>query len=192
MVSTYTVHFDTETGGIETQHPTIQLAAVAVDQNGDECGAFQQRIAFDVAACDPEALTMNHYDAALWADAVTPAVTAAKFAAWLRPFSSVQLVSKRTGRPYAVAQLAGYNALTFDMPRLREMFGASFFPCSYRVRDIMQRVLFYFDESGETPPENFKLSTVAQYFGIDTAGAHDALMDARLSAAVYRCVREAL
>lgn len=183
-----TVYFDTETGGVEPKHPTIQLAAIAVE-DGREVSAFEQNIAFDEADCDPAALAMNHYDRALWTEtAVSSAVTAARFAKWLRPYQTVTLTSKRTGNPYTVARLAGYNALTFDLPRLKALFGASFFPCEYLVRDVLQRVVFYFDETGKARPENFKLSTVAAHFGIPTDGAHGALADARMSAAVYAAV----
>ncbi len=181
-----TVYFDTETGGVEPTRPTIQLAAIAVE-DGRELSSFEQNIAFKESDCDPQALAMNHYDAALWTEtAVSPAVTAARFAAWLRPYQAVTLTSKRTGQPYTVARLSGYNALTFDLPRLKALFGASFFPCEYLVRDVLQRVVFYFDETGEPRPENFKLSTVAAHFGIPTDGAHGALADARMAAAVYQ------
>lgn len=189
-MSAYVVYFDTETGGVLPEHPTIQLGAVAVDDSGREVSAFTQNLAFNEADADPEALTMNHYDPALWLDAVTPAVCAAKFAAWLKPYSSVSLVSKRTGNPYTVARLAGYNAVSFDLPRLRQMFGAQFFPCEFLVRDVLQHALFYFDRFGY-PPENFKLATVAAHFGIDTTGAHGAVEDARMCARLHRAMMEA-
>jgi DNA polymerase III epsilon subunit-like protein len=189
---TYTIYFDTETGGVESRHPTIQLAAIAVDQSGAEVSSFEQKISFNEADCDPEALAMNHYEAAAWAEAVTPAVTAARFAAWLRPYQSVTLTSKRTGNPYQVARLAGYNALTFDLPRLKAMFGTQFFPCEYLVRDVLQWALFWFDEHhGATPPDNFKLTTIAAWFGVSTEGAHGALADARMCAALSLALREA-
>lgn len=182
-----TVYFDTETGGVQPQHPTIQLAAIAVE-NGREVSPFEQNIAFSPMECDQEALALNHCTPEAWADAVAPRVAASRFAAWLRPYQSVTLMSKRTGQPYTVAQLAGYNAVKFDEPRLRELFGALFCPWSYLVRDVLQRVLFYFDESGETAPENFKLTTVAEHFGIPTEGAHGALADARMAWRVYEAV----
>jgi DNA polymerase III epsilon subunit-like protein len=186
----FVVYFDTETGGVLPEQPTIQLAAVAIDQDGDEAGAFEQNIVFNVKDCDPEALKMNHYTAEAWKDAVSPAATAAKFATWLRPFQSVTLTSKRTGKPYNVARLAGYNA-QFDTPRLKAMFGASFFPCEYLVRDVLQRALFFFDETQAPKPENFKLSTVCKAFGVDTDGAHGALADARMCAKLHQAIREA-
>lgn len=186
----YIVYFDVETGGVEPHHPTIQLAAIAVDEGGAETSSFEQLIEFEEAACDPAALAMNHYDRDKWSLAVTPIVCARKFAAWLQPFQSVLMTSKRTGAPYTVAQLAGYNALTFDLSRVKALFGKSFFPCSYQVLDVLQRVHFWFVEHpDESRPENLKLSTVAAWLGIDTSGAHEALTDVRLCAEVWRRLR---
>lgn len=185
------VYFDTETGGVEPTRPTIQLAAVAM-ADGKELGAFSQNIAFNEADADQEALALNHYDREAWKDAVSPPKVAERFAEWLRPYQSVKLISKRTGRPYTVARLAGYNALTFDLPRLKAMFGPSFFPCEYLVRDVLQRALFWFDEHPDAPkPENFKLATVCEAFGVATDGAHGALADARMSAALAEAMRDA-
>jgi DNA polymerase III epsilon subunit-like protein len=182
-----TVYVDTETGGVLPQHPTIQLAAVAM--RGDvELASFEQKIQFNEADCDPEALKMNHYTAEAWADAVSPAIAASRFAAWLRPHSTVPKVSK-AGKPYNVARVSGYNYVAFDGPRVRALFGTQFCPLEFLARDVLQRVLFYFDETGETPPENFKLSTVAAHFGLSTDGAHDALADARMAAKVYAAVK---
>lgn len=185
------VYFDFETGGVEARHPSIQLAAVAWD-GAVELASFEQKIAFNETHADPQALEMNHYDRQAWVDAKSPRIVAAKFAAWLKPFQAVSLTSKRTGAPYTVARLAGYNAATFDMPRLRELFSDAFLPAEYPVRDVLQRVAFYFDEHRETPPpSNMKLSTVCEFFGIKSDGAHDALADARMCAALHQALRHA-
>jgi DNA polymerase III epsilon subunit-like protein len=186
------VYFDLETGGIEPHRPTIQLAAVAME-GAIEVASFEQNIAFNEADCDPEALRLNHYDRERWArEAVPPLVCAARFAAWLRPFQTVTLTSKRTGQPYTVARIAGYNAVSFDVPRLREMFSGQFFPCEYLTRDVLQRALFYFDEHPHGPqPASFKLATVCAMFGIDTDGAHGALADARMCARLHRVIVDA-
>lgn len=190
MTPNYTVYFDLETGGVEPKHPVIQLAAVAVDETGTEHDAFMARLQFNEADCDPEALKMNHYDAAVWHDAIPPQRAVVRFSTWLTPFKSLTLTSKRTGRDYTVAKLSGYNALTFDAPRLRALFGDQFTPWSHQIRDVMQRALFWFDEHPHAAkPENYKLSTVAAYFGLNADGAHDALADARLSAALAARLR---
>ena len=89
----------------------------------------------------------------------------------------------KAGNPYNVARLAVYN-VGFDGPRLEALFGTQFTPWDRRVRDVLQRVYWYFDRAQQTvPPENFKLTTVAKWFGVTLDGdAHDALFDARLCA----------
>jgi len=183
----YTIFFDLETGGVEPSHPTIQLGAIAVDASGAEVAAFETKIAFDVAKAAPKALELNHCAAEAWKGAVTPTQAAGKFSAFVKPYSSIEMISKRTGQPYNVAKLAGYNAITFDLPRLKALYAEQFFPCAYLVRDVLQRALFYFDEHPTiAKPENMKLGTVCAYFGI-TNGTHDALADARLSAKLCAC-----
>lgn len=184
----YTVYFDLETGGIEMRHPVIQLAAIAVDESLSECGTFERKIAFSVEACDPEALRVNHFTAEAWKDATSPAATIGAFNAWLKPFSSIEKLSQRTGAPYMLAKLAGYNAVTFDGPRLKAMYVGSFFPCSYQIRDVMQRAFWWCDEHGIVP-EDFKLTTLCRYFSIPTDGAHDALTDVRLTIALAKAMR---
>lgn len=181
-----TIYFDLETGGVNDE-PVIQLAAVALNADWSEAGTFEQKIKFDPAACDPEALKLNRYDPEAWKDAVAPAIAVARFSSFVKPHSTVEMISKRTGAPYTVARLAGYNALTFDMPRLRAMYGPTFFPCSYHVRDVLQRAMFWFDEHNvEVKPKDLKLSTLCEYFGIETGGAHEALTDVRMTIALYR------
>lgn len=52
-MSTYTIYFDTETGGVQPTHPTIQFAAIAVDNDTmEEVADFECKIAFDEASAD--------------------------------------------------------------------------------------------------------------------------------------------
>lgn len=182
-----TVYFDFETGGVNNE-PSIQLAAVAVDEAWKEVDSFERKIKFDPAECSPDALKINGYTAEAWKDALPPSAVAVKFAQWIKPHSTVEMISQRTGNPYTVARLAGYNALTFDLPRLRALFGKNFFPCSYHVRDVLQRAMFYFDEHPDIAekPKNLKLSELCAYFGIENAGAHEALTDVRMTVALHR------
>jgi DNA polymerase III epsilon subunit-like protein len=183
-----TIYFDFETGGTEPHHPSIQLAAIAVDdETGNELASFDERIAFDESKCDDEALLINSWDMDQWKNAPSPAVVAKRFAQFIEPHKCVKMVSKRTGKPYFVAKGAAYNA-PFDWPRLRELFGDSFLPVSYLVRDVLQRVIFHFDENGN-PPESFKLSEVCKHVGLDVNGAHDALADVRMTAALHHRIQ---
>jgi DNA polymerase III epsilon subunit-like protein len=185
-----TIFFDVETGGTQPQHPTIQLAAVAIDdESWKELDSFQVKIQFDPATCDPEALKMNHYDPEVWAaTAKSRSAIAGLFSRWSQPYLCVQMESKRKpGVKFWVASLAGHNAQTFDLPRLQELFAGTFFPFSYHVRDTLQRAMWFYHEHPElTRPESLKLSVLAQAFGIDATGAHDALTDVRLSVQIAR------
>lgn len=187
----FLIVFDTETGGVTPDKPTIQLAAVAYNEiNWAECACFEAKLKFNESDADRAALDMNHYDPLVWAkEAITNAEALKKFDSWSKPYRSMEMISQRTNRPYYVGKLAGYNALTFDLPRLQALYSGQFFPFSYQVRDILQRVLFYFDEHKVAPPANFRLSTVCEYFNISAAGAHDALTDVRLAAALLRRLR---
>lgn len=185
----WTTYFDFETSGLELTNPPIQLAAIIIkDSDWSEVAAFERKLTFDISLANPEALAMNHYDADVWArEAVTPLRVLSEFIAFTKPYLCVEMKSKRTGAPYYVGKLAGHNALKFDLPILQRMFGTSFFPFSYHVKDTLQRALFYFDEHPEVKrPENLKLSTLCEAMGISIDGAHDALADVRMSAALAR------
>lgn len=188
-MAAYTVYFDLETGGVEMRHPVIQLAAIAVDESLTECGTFEEKIAFKEETADHEALRINHYSAESWKNALSPLATVNLFNMWLKPFSSVSKMSQR-GMPYVIAKLAGFNAVMFDAPRLKALYAGQFFPCSYQVRDVMQRAFFYFDKHYDEPqPKDYKLTTLCDYFGIVIDGAHDALTDVRLTIALAKALR---
>ena len=178
------VYFDLETAGVEDYRPDIQLAAVAVDEDLIEVASIEMKIQFDVALADPEALRINHYDAAVWRDQALPLPTVvARFGRFLDNFKTLQRVSKRTGRPYKVAQLAGHNAATFDGPRLKSMYTRAgvFLGADPRVLDTMQLAMWWFHQR-RMEPENYKLVPLCQYFGIPVGDdAHDALADVRLT-----------
>jgi DNA polymerase III epsilon subunit-like protein len=186
----YTIFFDTETGGLLPENPTIQLASVVVDDaTWKEIETFECKIKFSEDECDRKALEMNHYDRDVWAkEAVLRHIAVGKFIAFTKPYLSIQMISQRTGRPYQVGKLAGHNALTFDLPRLRELFGTAFFPFSYHVKDTLQRALWYFDEHPEVKrPESLKLGVLCAAMSIPEDGvAHDALADVRMAAALAR------
>lgn len=188
-MSGYIVFFDFETGGIEPIKPEIQLAAIAVNDQFVEVDSFESKIAFNVLDADPEALKMNHYNTEAWVNAPTADSVSVKFAKFAERYKSVEMVSKRTGRPYNVARLAGHNAATFDAPRLRKMFDRSgqFAPFHPIPLDTLQLALWKLQFIGKKPA-NFQLSTLCEYFGINTDGAHDALTDVRLSAALTKAL----
>ncbi len=184
------VVFDTETGGLLPQHPTIQLAAIAVAPDWSELGTFEVKIQFDEKDADPKALEVNHYDPMVWAAQAIPEREALeRFAAFLGAHKSIEMVSKRTGRPYSVARLAGHNAATFDGPRLFEAFRRHglFCPAHPQVLCTLQRAMWYAVETG-TKFDSLKLSYLAEYFGVPTTGAHDAEADCRMAIGIAKAL----
>lgn len=189
-----TVFFDLETGGLTDEHPDIQLAAVAVNDEDMSIDAeFQVKIQFDESKADPEALALNHYDRAIWErEAISESLAVRKFADFLSRYKCVRQMSKRTGAPYWVAKLAGHNAATFDMPRLRRMFqrnANTFLAADPRVFDTVQLAMWHLHGGGGAFPENYKLSTLAKWFGVEAGSAHDALADVKICVDVARCVK---
>jgi len=183
----YIVFFDFETGGVEEKHPNIQLAAIAVDEQWNELASFEAKIRFNEADADPVALQMNHYDPAIWKEKAEPAAqVVAHFDQFLQTYKSVKMVSKRTGNPYAVARLAGHNAVTFDMPRLKRMYGERFLPAHPVPLCTYQLCLWYF-QGKDKQPQVLRLPTLAKWFGIPH-DAHDALADVRASMMVARAI----
>jgi len=186
----YLVFFDLETGGVRFEHPNIQLAAVVIQQHSwREIDHFETKIRFPEHRADPEALKMNHYTREAWANAPSPVTVCAAFSHFLKPFRSVEMISKR-GNPYEVARLAGHNAASFDGPRLMRMFKENdeFLPADPRVLCTQQLAMWRFQSEPGPKPKDFKLTTLCEHFGVPTDGAHDALFDVRLSIELAKAI----
>lgn len=191
-----TIYFDLETGGVEDYHPNIQLAAVAVGPDWRELGVLERKIAFEPSRCDPEALRINGYKPEAWVGALTERQAMIDFDGFCKEHGDLTLVSKRTGRPYLMARLAGHNVCSFDIPRVRaamDRAGVKFMRgCWWYPLDTYQRALWHFTERGLPQPEDFKLQSLAHHFGIEAQGAaHEALADVRLSVRIARAIIEA-
>ncbi len=192
-MSPRTVFFDLETAGLLPHHPDIQLAAITVDEAWAEIETFEAKIAFDVTAADPAALEMNHYTVEAWARAEAPIRVVSRFTDFLDRHKSLEMVSRRTGKPYKVARLVGHNAASFDGPRLQALFNhwGRFLPADPRVRCTCQRALWWFDERPRrVPPENYQLATLCRHFGIPVMESHEALADVRLTIALARALSQ--
>ncbi len=178
------VYYDLELDGLHLEAQVTQLGAVAMD--GDkELGHFERKLKFDLSKSDPQALSLNGYDPEAWIFAVEPSQAIKSFAAWLGFYSDVEFVSKRTGRPYKVAKLGGFNCIAFDNHRLNRLFGESFKPWDQRTLDVMQ-LANWAVEFGVMDKPRFGLTLVdiANALGIHLHNAHDALADARATAQV--------
>lgn len=188
------VFVDLETGGGETWRPIIQLAAIAISSDGTELESYEAKLQFDESIADPQALQKHHYSPERWMREAQPAcVVAEAFAQLLLRHA---IVDQRTfgGRVFQVAQLAAHNA-PFDGGFLKAWYDRLhlFLPASPRVLCTVQRAMWAFHEDKSlTPPADFKLGTLCEYFGISLpkSKAHDALNDVRATVALYRKLTE--
>ena len=186
------VFVDIESAGLEFDRPIIQIAAIAVDCHLNELESFEVKIQFDETAADPISLRKNSYSRELWEqEGATEAVAAKSFAAFLRRHATVDLFSTDR-RLYQVAQLVAHNG-AFDGPFLHTWFKRQriFFPAAYRVLCTLQRIIWLFHEDQTlTPPADYKLGTLCQYFGVPlrVEDAHEAMADVRATVGLYRAI----
>lgn len=191
------VFFDLETGGVQPHHPNIQIAAIACnEQTGEEVDSFEQKIQFDVSACDPKALEINSYskNPEAWANAVTHDEAMLRFNCFLSRHKTVSKVGRPPKNfPYKVAKLGGHNVTAFDFPRIKQAFDdiKTFLPADMMMRDTLALAVWWCDLSGQEPP-NFRLTTLLQFFGIPLPGEmHDALTDVRACRDLWMHIRRA-
>ena len=186
------VFFDLETAGLLTDASIIQIAAIAVDSSLREVESFEAKIRFDISQTSKQALDVNSFEPQVWQRlAMQPDKAAKKFSNFLRNHATVDKVSK-AGNPYQVARLVAHNA-AFDGPKIISWFEDMdiFLPAARNAYCTLQRAYWLFEEDKSlTPPENFKLVTLCEYFGISFCEevAHDALADVRATAQVYRAI----
>lgn len=174
------VFADFETGGTEDHRPNIQLAAAAVNDAWEITENFEMKIIVDESLCDPKALEMNHYDRNVWThEGHAESVVLAHFDSFLNRHKSIEMIGKRTQRPYQVARLAGHNVQSFDMPRLKRMYGERFLPAHPLTLDTLHLALWFFKDKPQPP--NYQQITLMDVLGIPFPDAHDALADVRAS-----------
>lgn len=190
------VILDLETGGLDAcKHPLTQIAAIAVNANTfDVIESFHRLVRFREDTADPEALAVNHYDPARWAaEGIHPETVSAELLAFLSKHSTVPMMSK-AGRPFNVTRLAGHNIAGFDYEFLRTWINRldhakspgtrpRFFPGAFQTIDTLILATWYFEcvHGADLPkPANMKLSTLAEFFKVETSGSHDALVDCEL------------
>ena len=185
--------FDLETAGLASTSAIIQIGAIAVDSRLHELESFETKIRFDVSQASREALAINLFEPTVWKRlARQPEDAATDFANFLRRHATVDMVS-RAGKHYQLARLVAHNA-AFDGPLLISWFAdlQLFLPAARSVYGTLQRAYWMFQEDQQlTPPTNYKLATLCEYFGVRLAGneAHDAIADVRATVELYRALR---
>lgn len=183
---------DLETGGFKSfpheingkkvpMSPIIQIGAVSLTPDLEVLETFERKISFKEDSCDPEALKRNCYDKDQWdVEAVSPLEAIGDFQLFLNTNSTVERVSKRSGKTYKVARGVGHNFVKFDLPMLQAYFRYfnEFLPIDFVSLDTMQVALFWTLRFGVEVP-NYQLGTLCKQFGIPLENEHDALADAK-------------
>ena len=95
--------------------------------------------------------------------------------------------------------LIGYNSASFDIPFLRawwldngdKYYGSFFYQFSVDVYYFVIEAFYsdFFIRHFNKNPDNLKLSTIAEFMGIDI-NAHDALSDIEATVSVYRGIKK--
>jgi DNA polymerase III epsilon subunit-like protein len=167
---------DIETGGLDLDHPIIQIAAIVyLPKTGETLESFECKVEFDEEDCDAEALRINRYSPELWDDSIPLKEALQRLSQVFKRHATSSRTSKK-GFRYQVAVAAGYNS-HFDRDRLfhRAKQFDIFLPVDPRFLDVMQLALW------KLRLDAYKLTDVAKYFELDTTNAHDALADVRLT-----------
>lgn len=188
------VFLDIETAGLKPNAPIIELAAVAVESGTfRELETFEAKVDFDMKEADVRSLGVTKFSPSEWRYALPATDAAGKLAAFLRAHATKALPSKRRlGGSYSVARIAAYNA-GFDASRLRRWSKRVdvYLPMMRMAFCVMQRTLWFFEENqGIVPPEDYKLSTVAQHLNLRNRPTHSALDDVRATVELARMLAE--
>lgn len=210
------VFFDLETTGADDhdprRFPAIQFAAVAVDvrtlaeldqlvasikiYRGDEWqpdalagNVFAQRTGWAPRWVAPAEVDQEHFAeaAARWnLLALGRREAFTLIDRFLRRHATVRMVGKKK-KPFLVTRTGGHNIATFDLPRLRAMYGTGFFPCAFKCLDTYQLACWVaFFEHGAKEVE-LNLGALLRHHGIQREGeAHDALSDVRATVELCR------
>jgi len=188
------IFVDLETAGLKPWRPIIQIAAIAVDSNLKELERFEAKLQFEKKFANPKSLHKASYSPQRWREEAQPAVVVMEqFTELLRRHATVDQTSSKR-RVFQVAQLVAHNG-AFDGAFLSawyDRFG-EFLPASPRVFCTLQRAIWLFHEDKSlTPPSDFKLLTLCQYFGVPlkASDAHEALTDVRATVDLYRAISE--
>jgi DNA polymerase-3 subunit epsilon len=183
------VFFDLETSGLDHErHEIIQIAAIAATMPGFEpVEEFECKVRFDILRAEAAALEGNSYDREVWdREAIDQGDAAKRFDEFMRRHSTMERVSKRTGKPFATCRMAGHNASTFDIKFLRKLYAGGWCQCDVFVYDTLQ-LAGWWASTQANPPANLQLGTLCNHLGIDLGdNAHDALADVRAAIEVAR------
>lgn len=175
---------DLETAGTNPRkHPITQIALVACALPSWEIlETFEQKVHFNEADADPEALAVSSYDPEAWhRDGVLSSTAMKRVSEFFKRHATLEKVSKRTGNPYWIARLCAHKA-AFDCEGfLAEWYKSvdEFCPAGCYEALCTMSLARWAGLALPVPLADSKLSTICEALGIEVDGqAHEALHDA--------------
>ncbi len=185
--------FDLETGGKNPREcPPIQIGAMAInphtlgwirDEKGEPVFFNSMMRPDDMSKVEDEALAVNKKTREEIEAAPCEEVVFKNFVSWTRQFNY-----KGNNDQWSAPIACGFNILNFDMviiERLAHKYGfinkenkQSIFHKIY-FHDVMNLAAYW--HHGQKDPSKYNLKSLAEYYGIDMNGAHDALFDVEVT-----------
>ena len=191
------VFYDIETSGLSpNKHDIIQIAAIAFSiESGEwnELEEFEIKLEFDLEKADPYALEENCFDREVWErEAISQRKAISVFPNFLRKYSDVKRMGKKSGKEFLCCRTAGHNIKNFDDPFVRVFFKRMdiFCPMDFmEAYDTIQLALWEFGlKMTGSVPENYQLGTLCNKLGVPLENAHDALSDIRANSELAKAI----
>lgn len=172
------VFYDLETSGLDERYNEIIQIAAYAPLTGKE---LDIKVKFDISKADPKALEINHYNenAGDWLNAYDSTEARVEFTRFIKEHATLKRIAKVSGRPWYTAAVAGHNINKFDDKWMEVWYEDKFRPFEYRTYDTLTLALWVLPNR-----ESYQLGDLAEYFGISTENAHDALADVKMNAKV--------
>jgi len=179
--------FDTETTGLDhRRHGIIQLAA-QVRIHGTVEDEFELFARPEDLMVEDQALAINERtreEIDTWPPRrMFHQCLLARLSKWIDRYNSADKLT-----PVAYNGWFDYQMLSEEFARQGDKYFGSWF--NHTLIDPLPVIRFLQTVGGFRDLPNCRLATVADWMGIDTAGAHDAMADVRMLAAVVDGLRE--
>ncbi len=182
---------DLETTGLDDEYQSdteISQISLVVIEHGEEIAVFERKLHINPIYAQQTALDITGYDPKIWAlEAVPPQQAIDELQTFCLDIARHWHISNK-GWQSLYLPIFGHNIWLFDVPRLRKLMlecGYKYPPFWPHPLDTYQLAVWYFFINREhikrVHPVNFKLETLATWFGFTHPNPHDALEDCRVN-----------
>lgn len=161
---------DLETTGLDPErHEIIEIGCLVARPSLEVIAEFEQKVRpTHLQTAEPEALNINGYNEADWLFSVDLS-------------QAVKLLAEKT----ADCIMVGQN-VSFDWGFLQKAFTQTGVRNQMHFHKLDVISMAYAKLHGQSQPERFGLSALAEYFKIEQKRAHSALDDVRVTFEIYK------